>query len=215
MEHCTFCAKECKNRNSRLQHQRFCKSNPNRSESPFKTWKQKNPVAWNKGLTKEDAPQLKRSNELKLHFSKVVTGFASSPEKEDARRNKIKTKILERYSNGWESTAGRCKKYEYVSPNAGTIKVDGTWELVAAKYFDMLGLTWSRNKKRFPYIKPDGKNATYQPDFFIEEWNTFLEIKGYETDLDRCKWSQFDYPLLVWRKTEILQIILDSKSERP
>lgn len=78
----------------------------------------------------------------------------------------------------------------------------------------MLGLTWNRNKKRFSYVNLDGKKATYQPDFFITDWNTYLEIKGYETDLDRCKWSQFNEPLLVWKKTEITQIILESKSTR-
>lgn len=129
MEACIFCEKTYKNRNSRLQHQRYCSVNPNKVESPFKAWKANNPTAWNKGLTKDDAPQLKRSDNLRLRLSKSVSGFASTPEKEIDRRNKIRAKIIERYKSGLESTAGRCKKYDYVSPVAGSIKVDGTWEL--------------------------------------------------------------------------------------
>ena len=40
----------------------------------------------------------------------------------------MRTKILDRYSNGWEVHCGRSLKYDYVSPVAGKIKVD--WEIV-------------------------------------------------------------------------------------
>lgn len=213
METCIYCRKECKNKNSQVNHQRFCHDNPNRVLSPFELRKRpKGTIPWNKGLTKDDAPQLTRTDAMKKHLSLTVKGIASTPEKETARREKIRNKINERYSAGWESTAGRCLKYDYNSPIAGKIKIDGTWELSVAKYFDKLGLTWYRNKKRFPYVKPGGKKATYQPDFFIADWDTFLEVKGYETDLDRCKWSQFKEPLLIWKKAEITKIILESKS---
>ena len=112
----------------------------------------------------------------------------------------------ERYAAGWEPVCGRCKKYDYISPAAGKIKVDGTWELKVAKYLDSIGVKWSRNCKRFPYIKPDQSGSTYQPDFFVEDWNSYLEVKGYETDLDRCKWSQFTEPLIVWRYEEIKKL---------
>lgn len=210
MEHCIYCQRECKSRNSRVTHQRYCSDNPARVDSPFKEWKKNNPTSWNKGLTKDDTPQLARSEDLRAHLKKVVTGLASTPEKEIERCNKIRLKINERYKSGWESTAGRCKKYDYTSPIAGNIKVDGTWELRVARYFDSLGVVWKRNKTRFSYIKPDGTPSTYQPDFFIEDWNTYLEIKGYETELDRCKWAQFNEPLLVWKKREIRKIINNS-----
>lgn len=57
------------------------------------------------------------------------------------------------------------------------------------------------------YINLKGTNSYYTPDFWIEDWNTFLEVKGYETDLDRCKWAQFKNPLIVWKKSEINKIM--------
>ena len=59
---------------------------------------------------------------------------------------------------------------------------------------------------RFNYIKPNGDKSTYCPDFFVHNWNSFIEVKGYETELDRCKWSQFNKNLLILRKNEIDEI---------
>ena len=77
--------------------------------------------------------------------------------------------------------------------------------MIFCKYADANKLTWLRNKKRFPYIKPDGKPSTYLPDFFVEDWNSYIEIKGYETEMDKAKWDQFpkELTLKVLRKKEI------------
>ena len=37
-------------------------------------------------------------------------------------------------------------------------------------------------------------------------WNKFLEIKGYETPLDKCKWSQFTEPLIIWKKAQLKEL---------
>lgn len=126
-----------------------------------------------------------------------------NPLTEINRREKIRLAINKRYSEGWEVKSGRALKYDYESPIAGKIKVDGTWELKVAKYLDSLGLKWKRNKERFKYINLKNSNSTYCPDFYIEDWNSFLEIKGYTTDLDRCKWKQFKSPLIIWTKKEL------------
>ena len=66
---------------------------------------------------------------------------------------------------------------------------------------------WSRNTKRFPYTNLKGTISHYTPDFYVEELEGYLEVKGYETDLDRCKWSQFKEKLTIWRKSDILSIV--------
>lgn len=124
----------------------------------------------------------KHSNETKLKFS--------------AGMNK-------RYASGWEPVCGRAKKYKHISPIAGEIYVDGTWELSFAQLLDRVNIPWDRNKKRFNYINLKSKKSTYQPDFFIPNWNKYIEVKGYKTDLDVCKWTQFNEPLLVVTKEHI------------
>ena len=114
-----------------------------------------------------------------------------------------RTRIVKRYEQGWMPKAGRCKKYKYISPIAGDICLDGTWELAVAKWLDEKNYNWKRNTKRFQYINLKNKISFYTPDFWVEELNGYLEVKGYETDLDRCKWSQFTEPLTIWKYTQL------------
>lgn len=71
---------------------------------------------------------------------------------------------------------------------------------------DCLGLNWQRNKKRFDYLNLQNKKSTYCPDFYLPDFDIYIEVKGYETDLDRCKWSQFKNKLLILKKQEIVLI---------
>jgi hypothetical protein len=114
-----------------------------------------------------------------------------------------RSRILARYESGWMPKAGRCKKYKYVSPIAGEVYLDGTWELAVAKWLDEKEYNWRRNTKRFQYVNLKNKLSYYTPDFWVEELGGYLEIKGYETALDRCKWSQFIEPLVVWKRKEL------------
>lgn len=192
---CKFCSKECKNENSLRNHERLCKQNPNCQESSLtkyhasgasighKAGKTGLP-AWNKGLLG------------------TFTGKTHS----DETKKKMSESKNKLYASGWECKAGRCPKYDYSSPIAGDIKVDGSWELVFCRYADANNLTWIRNKKRFRYIKPNGVESTYQPDFYVKEWGSYVEIKGYETDLDKSKWSQFPERLKILRKQEISEL---------
>jgi|LakMenEpi03Aug12_release.lakeMendotaPanAssembly.Ray.scaffolds.fasta_scaffold907000_1 hypothetical protein len=138
--------------------------------------------------------------------------FKGKHRSEEFKLNRSK-EMKKRYASGWESTAGRCKKYQYVSPIAGTVLVDGKWELIVCQYLDLIQVKWNRNKKRFAYINLEQKNSTYCPDFYVEDWDCFLEIKGYETDLDKCKWSQFTKKLQIWKKEKIdeLKIFITNK----
>jgi len=166
-------------------------------------------LGWNKGLTKENNESLKKISEtLKIRNSNPDNIYRHT---EDTK--KLLSKIVkERYSNGWESKAGRCEKIEYVSESAGKIKVDGKWELQVAMYLDKIGVNWIRNKKRFKYWN-DIKNreSTYCPDFYVKNWETYIEVKGYETELDRIKWRQFKYRLEIWNRKKLEDLGLNIK----
>jgi hypothetical protein len=117
-------------------------------------------------------------------------------------------RILEKYETGWMPKAGRCKKYKYTSPVAGTVSLDGTWELTTAKWLDKQGYTWQRNTTRFPYTNLKGKLSHYTPDFYVEGIG-YVEVKGYQTKLDECKWQQFNEPLTVWYRDKIKEFEQD------
>lgn len=126
-----------------------------------------------------------------------------SKEKQEKVRNKARENILKKYANGWQPKCGRCPKYSYNSPIAGKVKVDGSWELAVCKYLDLIKVNWERNTKRFAYKNLKGGDSTYCPDFWVEDWQSYIEVKGYKTDLDDCKWSQFKEKLLIWDKATL------------
>lgn len=135
-------------------------------------------------------------------------GKGSTEEIRLKKKQKHSISILKRYANGEEFKCGRAPKINYSSAIAGEIKLDGSWELAAAKYFDFLKINWIRNKQRFEYFNTlTNKISTYCPDFYLPDEKIYIEIKGYETDLDQCKWNQFKYKLEIWRKDTIKLIM--------
>lgn len=144
------------------------------------------------------------SESLKIAHSSGRCGESTlSYESKTRKNNAIKNHALKRHAEGWDNKAGRCKKYKYSSEVAGEVTLDGTWELETAKWLDKNKYNWKRNKTRFQYTHLNGNIRHYTPDFWVEEFGGYLEIKGYETDLDRCKWSQFPDKLIVWKKKEL------------
>lgn len=82
--------------------------------------------------------------------------------------------------------------------------MDGSWELEFCKWADKNNIRLERVGFRFEYIKPNNKKGLYHPDFKIDDY--YIEIKGYETDLDRCKWSQFPEKLIILKRKEINEL---------
>lgn len=124
----------------------------------------------------------------------------------DEFKVKQRNRIIARYEAGWMPKAGRCKKYKYVSPIAGEVYLDGTWELAVAKWLDKKEYNWKRNTTRFRYTNLKGVISHYTPDFWVDELSSYVEVKGYETALDRCKWSQFNQPLVVWKRAKLKEL---------
>ena len=81
--YCKYCGKECKNLNSLHNHERLCKLNPNRQESPWVKYNLTKGNVWNKGLTKETDDRVKWqgqtfSQRVKEGIITSVGGFRES-----------------------------------------------------------------------------------------------------------------------------------------
>ena len=159
----------------------------------------------------EEAAETRRVNSIKRGQELGGPCANMTDEQKEEHRQRASLQAYARHAAGWDNKAGRCKKYHYSSPIAGDVTLDGTWELAVAQWLDKNRKIWKRNKQRFPYIHMNGSHKNYTPDFWVEGIG-FIEVKGYETDLDRCKWSQFPEPLTVWKKSRIIEILTDLKS---
>lgn len=188
------------NNSQKANHSRWCLKNPKRSEyenevkklgSFRKTFANQFIKAKKFGLAKPIQPEPWNKGKIGLyHHSEEIKKRLSDIKKEAIKNGTFFTK------------AGRCKKYKHISPIAGEILVDGTWELKFCKWADEKGIIYERNKVGFKYLKENGKQSLYFPDFKLQD-GRYIEVKGYETDLDRCKWRQFPYTLIILRKFEI------------
>ena len=126
-------------------------------------------------------------------------------------RDKISKTVSEKASKGqWHCSFKKTRCYSFNSKFAGEVKLHGTWELAYAKYLDDNNINWCRPKDRFKYNFDQLKRGYgyYTPDFYLVQENIWVEIKGYETEKDKAKWSQFPHTLKVIRGTDLKNLNL-------
>ena len=64
-----------------------------------------------------------------------------------------------------------CKRIKYKN-----IMFRSSWEVIVAKWLDGKNYTWKYEPKRFYF---NNKKFTYLPDFYVEELNSYIEVKGW------------------------------------
>lgn len=207
---CKYCGKECKNKNSLVQHEIRCKCNPNKCNmdiTPREGFNNKGRVAWNKGLTKEINDSIKKQSEtfkkneqLGLHTNKY------NPMCDEKSRKKLSDTCLRKSKEGtWHTSLAKNMHINYKGTD-----LHGTWELKYAQYLDAKGVSWERCKDRFTYIFDD-KTRYYTPDFYLVGLDKYIEIKGYATKKDYAKWTQFpkDKTLEVLMEKDLILLGID------
>jgi len=139
-------------------------------------------------------------------------------------KEKIRQQTIEQNKQKWQDPIFRLKHKEsmrravennpesYTSSNRGRtkqviidgIKFQGQWEVDFYKWAKEQHLNPTRPNTAFKY-EWNGERW-YHPDFYIESLDLFVEVKGYEIDRDRAKWSQFPNRLSIIKETEIKKI---------
>lgn len=175
---CPFCNKEYTNRSGYSNHVRRCPSNPNRVHE---------------GLTDEGRNKIRQST-IEQNKQKW-----SDLEFRKKHQESMKRAVLENPESYSSSNRGRTKQIV-----VDGIKLQGQWEVDFYLWAKDSGLNPQRPTKAFRYIW--NGERWYHPDFYIESLNTYVEVKGYETERDRAKWSQFNEKLVIIKKQQIHQI---------
>ncbi len=144
----------------------------------FKSTKVGEKIAWNKGLTKLTSVKVAEiSKKVSTTLKKKYVEGALKPNSPSIENRK---KTSERQSSN--NSGGRCKWYD-----VSGIKVQGTWERDLALKMNDLEIKWNRpTSGLFPYTK-ENKQHNYTPDFFLPDYNIFLEIKGFWWGNDKHK----------------------------
>ena len=174
---CMYCNKVCKSPNSLRNHERLC---PNNKERKYVKRIYNNRVAWNKGLNKNTDERVKKNaNDIAQTVrQKVKDGtFRVTRMGPEARQKLSEEQSL-------KNRGGKCKWFE-----VNGVSVQGKWEYNIATKLVELGIKWTKPKTNNDLFKYelDGKIRSYAPDFFLPEYDVYLEVKGHWWGNDKDK----------------------------
>lgn len=82
----------------------------------------------------------------------------------------------------------------------GTVMDSGA-EAKFAHLLDQHGIRWIKNTRAFPWKDGKRRKRQYVPDFYLPDFDLWVEIKGraYYKNEDRTKWKHFPYDHeVVW-----------------
>jgi hypothetical protein len=202
---CKFCSAVKKNPNSRRNHERLCKMNPNKQT----TFLQDNPhILFNKKhsnhYTKAKALGLPRPLLTDEQRKRIGDHNRNrSPELLAQIARSISETVKRKVAEGtWHTSLAKKMHYEYKG-----IDLHGTWELKYAQWLDANNIAWERCKTKFAYVF-EGVERKYTPDFYLTESNIYVEIKGHATAKDQAKWSHMpaDVNFQVLREKDLKEL---------
>lgn len=180
---CIFCQRTFDSVSERYKtsslknHQIRCSKNPNRV---LQKWK--NPEKARKNIIKNSK---NRTEEYRKKHS-------------EAMKNAV-LKYPESYSD--KNIVGRSKHF-----TIDGVRYNSTWEYEVAKYLTEQNILWKRNGlEPEKYFWNDNWHF-YFPDFYLEEFDCYVEVKGYETERDRQKWKHSKKRVVVIKQNELEKI---------
>lgn len=203
---CRYCGRVCKNNNSLHNHERLCKENPDRQilVSNFIKW---NEFRKGKHLQKVSNQYIKSketgevyiiSDATRQKISKTSKGRLHTEECKQKLSKTMKKVAAENKS--YSENKSHLTKKSYVNG----FRMDSDWEKIFAEYLISSDIKWEKSNKSFKYIF-EGEEHSYYPDFYLSEYDRYIEIKGYETEKDLAKYKSVK-DLIVLKQNDIKKI---------
>ena len=213
---CRFCGRECKNANSLRNHERLCKENPNKQEMywlEYGGFSKYNEKIKNGEIKRKPSNQYIKSEELGL--PKPIISDETRKKIGDGWRGKKHTpEQLQKLSQSMTKVAKDNPNYSFSTISKRYKKsiykgfhMDSSWELIFAQYLDKYNIKWVKNSKGFQYIW-DSRERTYYPDFYLEDYDLYIEIKGHETERDKVKYMVIDNLITLYGDT--IEVIINN-----
>lgn len=177
--YCEYCNKECHNQNSLIQHEIRCKKNPNKINTyneGFNQNREYTPLTpWNKGLTKETSAAVAAYSEKAAETLRGRPGHLHT-EEEKLHLSKI---ACERGLGGINWRVGQL--------HYKGIRMDSKYEIATAESLDEYGIRWQRPVPPLYFTTIDGKRHRYIADFYLPDYQVFLDPKNDYLIHNDCK----------------------------
>lgn len=145
-------------------------------------------MGWSRGLTKETDNRVKKAAEQQKEF--YSTGKFKHPFLGRNLTAEHKEKLSIAQSNLIESGGGsnnfkHVKYYKNINIIGDEYSLRGGYELKISNWLNEKNILWTKGNN-FKY-KINGVNKTYVPDFYLPEFDYYLETKGYYPEKDKIK----------------------------
>jgi hypothetical protein len=199
---CKYCRKELKNQNSLVQHEIRCILNEN------KITVKSNFIGYNDKIKNGE---IEKHSIYKNHYDKakklglpkpvmeqktidLLSKSTSSRIWTDESKEKLSNSMIEatrKYPESYSvnNVSGRTKMYKAIDTEGNLVNVKGTWEMLFAEYLNDNLIKWTNKiEEKFEYVW-EGKTRIYYPDFYLNDYNTYIEVKGYTRERDLVKWE--------------------------
>lgn len=207
--YCQYCGKECVGKNSLVQHEIRCNKNKNKITNVVSNF-----ILYNK--TRKPINQFIKASNLGLPIPKV-----SDETKEKLRLSMLGRKLTsETKQKIRETICENIKNNNWHNQFTAKTEFDGEfydslWEIEFAKYLRKKNINFIRNNSiSFEYIWNNEKH-NYFPDFYLADYDLYIEIKGLWDERDICKWEQFPNRLDIYDSKDLYELgILSSYDKR-
>ena len=165
---CKHCGKQCKNENSLKQHELRCKENPERINVIVRGFNDVSKIPWNKDKRKDTDERIQKTSDAVKKFYEThpgsFTGKTHTKEYKQHMSNIAKNRSLGGFN------------MRKASITYDGVELDSSYELEVAKSLDAANIRWTRCG-RFEYQHDDGSNHYYTPDFYLPEYDVYLDPK--------------------------------------
>jgi len=138
-----------------------------------------NHSSWNKGLTKETSEKVKLNSENLSKSMKKNGNWCKGLTKDTNEIIKSYSEKIRKYAleNHNEKNIIRRRKDILYEKNGEIITLQSTYELKVAEDLDKNNVNWTRCSS-FPYVDQNGIKRTYYPDFYLVDYNVYLDPKN-------------------------------------
>lgn len=140
----------------------------------------------------------------RVETARIRNSYAhvQSPERRKKTSEAMRRAVLEGRQKTPRPYGKSMKIYKAINSAGEEETLHGGWEKIVADYLNEKSYNWNKPKESFTYVWENNQHE-YFPDFYLLDKDVYIEVKGMETERDRCKWKHFTKPLFVIDKNNI------------